>query len=89
VLFRTYVVIHGQPPQPLILIRRGAWFLYLVGLAGIVVALAVLFMLAFHTVKLDDYKTTLSLGAGAWALTTGEVFSRFFAQLAEEAPPQG
>jgi hypothetical protein len=84
VLFRTFVAVGDGEPQPLIPVKRGVWVLYAFSFAGVVVALSVILGIAFHSIAATDAKYAAGIGASCWAGSTGIVFSRFFAQLAEE-----
>jgi len=83
VLFRTYLAIGEAEPMPLVPIKRGAGFFYVMNFIGVFFALAVLVMLSFHAISVDDAKSWSGIGASVWAGTTALVFARFFSEYAK------
>lgn len=75
------------PPRPLMLIERGLWLLYTLGLSGIVVALAVLWLVASRSIDVENAMTWAGAAAAYWAATLGLTYTQFFAiQDKAEAP---
>lgn len=86
-LLKTYVAVDKAKPMPAIVIHRGTAFLRFLALAGPGVALAIILLLAFTLIPSESYEVWCGIGAGTWSMTTGLIFSRFFAQYAAEHAP--
>lgn len=86
VILKTFVAVGDTKPMPLVPIRRGATFLYIICLTGVVAAIGIMLLLAFRVIAVPDAELWAGMGAGIWAATTGTIFAKFFGQLAEDQP---